>query len=110
MTRKLPYWVYVSGKPERFLFGAGWTGPGLGGSFSGQALCLWPFAFPFPSEHPGWNGTAVIWVFSMRLRNQRCPFGSTSVSAPRRDGLGEEIISSVRPVAQFQLLHRSESR
>lgn len=104
----------MSRKPERFLFGAGWTGPvlpapGLGGSFSGQALCLWPFAFPFPSEQPGGNGSPVVCVFSMRLRNQRCPFGSTSVSAPRRDGLGEEIIS-VRHVAQFQLLHRSESR
>lgn len=36
---------------------------------------------------PEWNGTSCVWVLSIRLRNPRCPFGSTSVSAPRRDGL-----------------------
>lgn len=31
---------------------------------------------------------------SIRLKNPRCPFGSTSVSAPRRDGLDDVIVSS----------------
>lgn len=49
--------------------------------------------FPFLNERE-WNRPSVVRVFSTRPRNPRCPFGSASVSAPRRNGLGEVIISS----------------
>lgn len=60
--------------------------------FSVRAVCVRPSVFPFLNEQPEWDGPSVVWVFSIRLRNPRCPFGSTSVSAPRRDGLDEVII------------------
>lgn len=89
-------WAHVSGEAGRLLCSAERTGPvstsfSFGEQFLSQGLAhlaLSVALFKLSTR------TSVVGAFSLRLRNLRCPFGSTSVSAPRRDGLGEVIIAS----------------
>lgn len=76
----------------RFLFSTEWTGPVTTNlSFLVRALLNLALSVSF------FKLTRVEYTFCSlgeRPRNPRCPFGSTSVSDPRRNGLGEVIISS----------------